>query len=279
VKASAVTKADVQRMISGVIAGETARGPVKTKLRGRATIRGGSGIAPRVLAATRAMFGWAVEQGILKANPASGIDLPARAPKERFLSLEEARNLLAKLDELENDGEVSEAHADIVRLLLFTGARRGEITGLRAAEVDLERKRLVLPPERTKAGGKTGVRRVPLSAPAIEILTKYSDCKGHLFPAARGEGPTTGLGKSWETIKGAADLPGVRLHDLRHSWASAAVADGASLFLVGKVLGHANARTTERYAHLTDDPLLALAERAGERLARKPKPNAGETSE
>ena len=76
-----------------------------------------------------------------------------------------------------------------------------------------------------------------------------------VFPAARGEGHAVGLRRAFQKVCAEANLPGLRIHDLRHSFASFAVADGASLFLVGKLLGHASARTTERYAHLSGDPL------------------------
>jgi integrase len=154
---------------------------------------------------------------------------------------------------------------------LLTGARKTEVLGLRWSEVDMARGTLVLPPDRTKAGGKTGVRRVQLSPPALEILKLRQQPEGRavqlrgvtgpaaqhefVFPAARGEGHAVGLRRVFQKVCAEANLPGLRIHDLRHSFASFAVANGASLFLVGKLLGHASARTTERYAHLSGDPL------------------------
>jgi len=202
-----------------------------------------------------------------RSNPAKGLKLPAQRSLERFLSREEAARLLATLDAMEAESTVSSAHADIVRLLLLTGARKGEIVGLRWSEVDLERRRLVLPPERTKAGGKTGVRRIPLSRGAADILRKRSNEFDFVFPSVRNpKAHTTEMQSSWEAIRKRAELPDVRLHDLRHTFASFAVADGESLFLIGKVLGHASMAMTERYAHLADDPLQALAERNAQRI-------------
>jgi integrase len=146
---------------------------------------------------------------------------------------------------------------------------------LRWSEVDQLRNVLILPPERTKAGGKTGERRISLSAPALEILARRrarSDAEipapGSLFvfPAARGEGHAIGLRRAFTKVRAKANLEGLRIHDLRHSFASFAVADGASLFLIGKLLGHANARTTERYAHLSNDPLQDAANQIGRRI-------------
>jgi integrase len=160
-------------------------------------------------------------------------------------------------------------------------ARKTEILGLRWSEIDNARKLLILPPVRTKAGGKTGERRIPLSAPALEILTRrrakakeawHDEAEGELrtydfvFPAARGQGHATGLRRAFMTVCTKAKLSGLRIHDLRHSFASFAIADGASLFLIGKLLGHASARTTERYAHLSSDPLQDAVNKIGSRI-------------
>ena len=265
-----LTRSDVARMIKAVSAGDTAQATTKTKARGRATIRGGPGIASRVLASFRAMLSWGMEHGVGKENPAKGVKLAKRATSERFLSREEAGAALAKLSELEAAGKMAKALGAIIRLLLLTGARKTEIVALRWSEVDLARKRLVLPPERTKAGGKTGGRRIALSAAAVDVLQEQPGREGWVFPSTRGDGHVTGTQKAWEKVRQAANLPGVRLHDLRHSFASFAVADGASIYLVGKALGHADTRTTERYAHLTDDPLQELAETASKAVLAKP---------
>jgi len=261
-----LTRSDCLTLYRDIAAG-TIKSDRRTKKRGRAIVRGGAGIAKRTLGTFSAMLSWATEHDLVTENPAKGLRLPAQRSLERFLSREEAARLLATLDEMTADKSLSEAHADIVRLLLFTGARKGEIVGLRWSEIDLDRRRLVLPPERTKAGGKTGVRRIPLSGNAAEILSaRTRETDDYVFPSRRGDGATTEMQSSWEAIRKRAALPGVRLHDLRHSFASFAVADGESLFLVGKVLGHASMAMTERYAHLADDPLQALAERNARRI-------------
>lgn len=89
-----------------------------------------------------------------------------------------------------------------------------------------------------------------------------------MLPSSRGDGPVVGVWKDWDLLRDWCDLEDVRIHDLRHSFASFAAADGASLFLIGKVLGHSHASTTERYAHLSDDPVRAVADRAAGRIAR-----------
>jgi integrase len=226
------------------------------------------------------MFAWGIEHGLVCANPFAGLKLASAPVREQFLSKGEAGRLLDALARLEIDGAVSGVFADALRLLLLTGARKTEILGLRWREVDIVRNVLVLPPERTKAGAKTGERRIPLSAPALEILVRRrrdaeafkfkaaGDWKTGLknafvFPASRGAGHAIGLRRAFKKACAIAELPDLRIHDLRHSFASFAIANGASLFLIGKLLGHASARSTERYAHLSNDPLRDAVDRIG----------------
>ena len=111
--------------------------------------------------------------------------------------------------------------------------------------MDLDRSFLTLPQRRSKTGQKV----IPLNSAAIEEL-KGRDRSGiYVFPSTRGEGPTVGLFKSWSRVRSALGLEELRIHDLRHSFASFAAADGASLHMIGKALGHKNTSTTQRYAH------------------------------
>ena len=208
------------------------------------------------------MFAWGIKHGVVKTNPFSGIPVAAAPIRERFLSPPETASLIEALDEAEGVGAVSLDCCDAIRLLLLTGARKTEITALRWSEVELPRARLSLPPERTKAGGKTGRRYIALSDVAIEILTRRALSKGSssfVFPAASEAGHLLALRRPFLKVCERAGLEGLRIHDLRHTFASMAIASGHSLYAVGKALGHANSRTTERYAHLTNDPLVALA--------------------
>lgn len=263
-----LTKSAVAKLVRNIAAGKTKTAPAKGKLRGRIAVRGGAGIADRTRASLSAMYGWAVEHGLATANPCLGVRVAKRTERERFLSAAEVTKLFEKLRALEGENSVPRDHGDIIRLLLLTGARKTEIVGLRWSEVDVERRRLVLPPERTKAGGKTGDRRIHLPTAATMILgaTKRRAGSPYVFTAVRGEGPTNGLQKSWSKVRLAAGIPDVRIHDLRHSFASLAAADGASLLMIQKALGHADARTTQRYAHLADAAVADMVERAAERL-------------
>ncbi len=275
--ANLVTKAEAAKAIQDITLGKTAVDERGDKLRGRAIVRGGAGVALRTRMTTAAMFSWGIEHGLVKSNPFSSLKMSTPPQRERFLSREEAGRLLDALDSLEADGGINPAFGDAIRLLLLTGARKTEILGLKWREVNVDRKTLLLPPERTKAGGQNGERRIMLSPPALAIIERRRSAtslpEGFVFPALRGDGHIIGVRRGFARACERAGLENVRIHDLRHSFASFAIADGASLFLVSKLLGHANARTSERYAHLSGDPLQDAVAAIGERLmpARAPE--------
>ena len=165
-------------------------------------------------------------------------------------------------------GQLEKAKANanglaVIRLLALTGARKSEIEGLRWDEVDIERGCLRL------KDSKTGARIVPLGAAALEVLNGLIRTEGSplLFPseteARKGEAPRhyVGTPRIWAKVKAAAELPDVRLHDLRHTFASFGLAGGLSLPLIAALLGHRDVKTTQQYAHLADDPVRAAADR------------------
>ena len=116
---------------------------------------------------------------------------------------------------------------------------------------------------------KTGAKVIPLGAPALEILASLPRLEGnpHVLPGAKKGAHFMGLPRAWERIKARAGLNDVRLHDLRHSFASVAAGAGDSLILIGALLGHRDQATTQRYAHLSNDPLRAAADRTSGRIA------------
>lgn len=274
--ACAVTSEEAARAISDIAAGRTATSAVKSgKKRGRIVVKGGEGVARRTKLTAAAMFAWGLDHNRIKGeNPFSKVKLSAPSTKERFLSREEALRLFAALTDLEAEERIGATFADAIRLLLLTGARKTEILGLKWSEVDWEWSQLRLPPERTKAGGKTGARRITISPPASEILERrqraHNELGEFVFPAKSKAGHAIAIRRPFLAACKRAKLSDVRVHDLRHSFASFAVADGASLFLVGKLLGHASTRTTERYAHLSGDPLLGAVTSIGRVLVPEP---------
>ena len=256
-----VTGADIERFQRDVAAGKTAV-HFRTKPRGRAIIAGGEGAAVRALAVLGAIFTFAVKRNRRADNPVRGVKRFKGQKKERFLTTGELAQLGDALTAAEREGFNPVAVAAI-RLLVMTGARKSEILTLRWEWVDFERSCLRLP------DSKTGAKVVPLGAPPLELLASLPRIENnpHVLPGNKAGGHLVGLQKAWARLRNRAGLPDVRLHDLRHSFASIAVAGGDSLYLVGKVLGHHQASTTERYAHLHDDPLRAVADRTARQIA------------
>ncbi len=150
-----------------------------------------------------------------------------------------------------------------LRLMLFTGARKGEIVNLRWEWVDLEQGEIRLP------DSKTGARTIYLSPQAVDVLRHIPRIVGcpYVIAGLNASKPLGGLQNIWERIRKQAGLEHVRLHDLRHNYASEAVCAGMSLPIVGKMLGHTQAQTTMRYAHLAAEPVKLAAAVVGERLA------------
>ena len=269
---SEITRADLRRFMQDVAAGKT-RLDEKTGLRGRRIVRGGKGIANRALTLLSKMFALAEDWGCRPSggNPCRMVerfDESAGRERARFLSDKQ----LARLGEVLTATEVADPRhkmpANIIRLLLFTGARAGEVIGLRREYLDLDRGLIRLP------DSKTGAKVIVLSAPARQLLgelVRDSAETGLLFPGprpARGKElqPYGGLKRFWETLRERAQLGDTRIHDLRHTHASVGVAGGLGLLIVGKLLGHSQASTTERYAHLADDPVRQAADTVGKRI-------------
>ncbi len=256
---------DLAKAQSEIAAGKTAVSALSGKKRGRLNITGGKTTASRCTIIFQAMMAWAVSRKILVSHPTLGVVRYKIEKRERFISVDEVQKIFEATERLEKRGEVRSEFGLIIRLLILTGARRGEIQGLQWREVDLARRSIVLPDARSK----TGARRIPLSDAAIEVLEGIKRKGDFVFPANRANsasGHTVGLPRAWRAIREEAGLDDLRIHDLRHSFASFAAEAGASLQLIGKALGHTQLRTTERYAHLRDDPLHALVNEIGERV-------------
>jgi integrase len=213
--------------------------------------------ANRVLALLSKMFSLAIEWEIRADNPCKGVAKNAEDRRERYLSTAELLRLTEALA-----AHKDQATANALRLLLLTGARRGEVLGATWSQFDLETGVWTKPASTTK---QRKVHRVPLSAPAMTLLREMRTAtKGAvLFPGRGGNSTQGDLKKGWATICTAAGLENLRVHDLRHSYASFLAGAGLSLPVIGALLGHATPTTTARYAHLADDPLRAATERVG----------------
>ncbi|WP_424830569.1 tyrosine-type recombinase/integrase [Ruegeria sp.] len=222
-----------------------------------ASAPGGANHALKLL---RQSLNFAIERGLIESNPAGCIP-PNRRPRlTRFLSRDEIARLNASLDRHANGrGSVQ---ADMIRLLLLTGCRRNEITRLKRREVDGSRLRLV--------DSKTGPRTVYLSPEARAIIERRMTIAPgeYLFPSPRTpEKPVSGELRLWYRIRREIGIEDVRLHDLRHSYASQSVMAGVPLPVVSKLLGHSQCAMTLRYTHAADKDVEAAAERVGARIA------------
>lgn len=269
---TAITLDDVDRFMHDVAQGKTAvrlkpskaqvkagaaGADVETRGRNDSVARGGKGTATRTSGLLGGIFAFAVRRGMRPDNPTQGLQRFRDRKAERFLSPKEMGALGEALAASDANGGNTTA-SRIIRLLALTGARRGEIEGLRWSEVDADRNLLRL------ADSKTGQKIVPLGAAAMLLITEAPRVKGspYVFPAPTDlEKPFGNVVKTWRPVRAAAGLDDVRLHDLRHSFASAGLASGQGLVLLGKLLGHADVKTTARYAHLADDPVRAAADR------------------
>lgn len=210
--------------------------------------------ANRAVALLSKMFSLAVRWQWRTENPARGIERNPEQKRERYLTGDELVRLTAALAEHRD-----EQAANIIRMLLLTGARRGEVLAMRWADLDLTAGIWTKPGSTTKQ--KT-VHRVPLSAPARQLLAGIPQSGDFVFPG-RIEGHRVEIKANWRSICKGAELVGVRIHDLRHSYASILASAGLSLPVIGALLGHSQPATTARYAHLFDDPLREATERVG----------------
>jgi integrase len=242
--------------------------------------------ANRCLALLSHMFTMAEAWGAApeNSNPCRRIERYREEARERFLTTDQLQRLGEALREAETVGlpwkvderkrgakhlpkeqnrrTVISPHATAaIRLLLFTGARLREILGLRWDWIDFERGVIFLP------DSKTGKKSIVLSAPALAVLSKITRTGNYVIEGNDPTKPRSDLKRPWAMISRRAMLFGIRIHDLRHSFASIGVGAGLGLPIIAKLLGHAHVQTTQRYAHLELDPARRSAEFIADRLA------------
>jgi integrase len=221
--------------------------------------------ANRVLALLSKMFNLAERWGVRTegTNPCRFVDKFPEKRRERFLAGAELTRLGEVLAAAERSGAEPPPVIAVLRLLVLTGCRKSEILTLRWADVDLERGALHLP------DSKTGPKSVPLGAAAAEILAGIPQVAGNpfVFPGERPGSHWVNVERSWRRLRRAAGFPELRIHDLRHSYAAIGAAAGLGLPVIGRILGHTQASTTQRYTHFADDPLRAAADRISNEIA------------
>lgn len=234
--------------------------------------------ANRVLAVLGSMYAFAGAAGFLPegTNPARGIEKYKENRRERFLTGEELERLGSTIREAETVGipwtvneskpnakhvakaerstRIASSAAAALRLLLFTGCRLREILHLQWEHVDLERDCLFLP------DSKSGRKTVILNTPALSVLNRLERAGPYVIAGDDPKKPRSDLKRPWNAITKRAGLAGVRLHDLRHTYASFGAGSGLGLPIIGRLLGHTQPATTARYAHLDNDPLRRASE-------------------
>jgi integrase len=241
--------------------------------------------ANRMVAVVGSMYAFAGRADIVPegTNPACGIDKFKESRRERFLTSEELERLGGAIREAETTGipwtvdeskpsakhvpkfkrstRIAPSAAAALRLLLFTGCRLREILNLRWPHVDIERGCLFLP------DSKSGQKTVILNTPALAVLNALERIGPYVVPGDDPEQPRRDLKRPYEAVTKRAGLIGVRLHDLRHTFASFGAGGGLGLPIIGRLLGHAQAATTARYTHLDNDPLRRASEAIAGRIA------------
>ena len=214
--------------------------------------------ANRIAAVSSKMFSLAIKWRLRLDNPAKGTERNPETKRKRYAAPAELRRLMPALDR-----HPDQQGADIFRLCMLTGCRSHEAMSARWDAVDTDAGTW------SKPGATTKQRTdhvVPLSAPASQLLAKLRRQTNSewVFPApSSSTGHRVTIAKSWRLLCKAANIDGLRVHDLRHSFASQLASQGASLPLIGALLGHTQAQTTARYAHLFDDPQRAAVEHVG----------------
>jgi integrase len=213
--------------------------------------------ANRVIAVVSKMFSLAIRWKMRADNPAKGIERNAETKRKRYATAGELKRLTDALDQHED-----QQAADIFRLCLLTGCRVGEAMAARWDNIAIAGGTWTKPGSTTKQATD---HVVPLSAPAKQLLAALRQRTNSpwVFPADSAPGHRVAVQKSWLALCKSAKISGLRIHDLRHSFASQLASSGASLPLIGALLGHSNPVTTHRYAHLFDDPQRAAVERVG----------------
>jgi integrase len=230
-----------------------------------------TGTTNRVLILLRFVFNLANKWGVPGSakNPTAGLKTAPDVNRERFLTMEEAQRLLSAIEHDEN-----QMAAQAIKVLLLTGARRNEITHAKWEHVDWTKRTLLVPC--SKSGR---ARLIQLNSAALDVLRSVPRVPDNhfIFPSPVTGRPSPSLHFPWTRIRKNAALEGFRLHDLRHSFASFLVNNGVSLYVVQGLLGHTQARTTQRYAHLLNDTLSDAAEVVGAVVLLVPQAAEGAT--
>jgi integrase len=263
-KASQVTRADVERLLIAVAEGATRTRFKGAKRRETIVVKGGKGAATAAVLTLSAAYSFAVRRSLTPDNPAWGVRKFPGKKLERFLAPAELARLGEVIAAAEALGIQSPYALAALKVLILTGCRLQEILTLKRAYIDRDHRLLRLP------DSKTGAKVIHVGSRVLAIIEALPQVEGnpYVFVGRGGVGRLVYLQSTWERIRKAAGLEDVRLHDLRHSFASMGAASGDSLMVIGALLGHKTSKSTERYAHMADRPVRSAAERISFEIAR-----------
>jgi integrase len=250
-----LNRADINKAMKDIMGGKTAKTVKTEKLRGKAIVRGGTGTAARTIGLLGGILTYAIEAGIIDANPAHGIRKPKDNVRDRRLSEAEYREFGKILRNVEADGQYGVA-AEIVRLLTLTGCRRNEIVSLEWSEVDAHSSCLRL------EDSKEGKSIRPVGLPVIEYLQDRSGsaCGTYVFPGHGDDNAFGALANHWGKIFTGTQFEDLTAHVLRHSFASIANDLGFTEITIAALMGHAKGSVTSRYVHMLDKALVIAAD-------------------
>lgn len=283
---SSIATADITKFVRDVAAGKTAANikpsrkdllkagvhaaalkSTPTRRRHESMAKGGKGAATRTTGLLGGIFQFAITEGYLISNPVRGVERFKDRIMQRFLSEAEMARLQAALIAARDAG-ANPYSFSVLYLLSLTGARRSEIEGLMWSELDFEHGQIRLD------DSKVGARSIAIGDAAAKFLKLHprSGESPYLFPSTRNPAKYyVGTCKVWLRVRAAAGLDEVRMHDLRHTFASFAVAGGLSLPFIGALLGHKDVKTTQQYAHIADQPIRVAANSTSSAIERAMK--------
>ena len=219
-------------------------------------------MANRCIALLSKFFSWCELHGYRdkNTNPVHGLEKFHEEKRMKFMGSAELEALGNGFAKLEATDKIDPIIAAALKVLLFTGARCSEILTLEWSFLDLEKGIANLP------DSKTGAKPIHIPPPAMAIIENLPRVNKFCFPGRSGNNHIVNVKDTWKRLLEASGLEGWRIHDLRHAFASAAASSGKSLPIIGKILGHTQAATTSRYAHLSDNPVATAAAETAEQL-------------
>ncbi|MDR3205039.1 MAG: site-specific integrase [Deltaproteobacteria bacterium] len=227
--------------------------------------------ANRLLSLCSKFFNWCEKKNYRQrgSNPTKGIERYQENPILRFLTQEQMKLIWEAVVNLDRAGKLNPLPVLAFKLLILTGARKNEILGLKWSDIEFQNSRAIL------SESKTGFKVIHLPQQAIELLKKLPQEGVYVFPSSSVSGHLFDLQWQWQKVLEESGLKGRwRIHDLRHGFASAAVNSGGSLAFIGFLLGHKKSSTTERYAHVAQNPAQALLNQVAQSIVDFEPPSA-----